>query len=394
MAQDVRQQLRSHMPVTAKYAYFDHAAVGPLPTEAAQAIQDYAQTASQHGDVHWLDWSAGVQNLRQQAASLLNASPDEITLVNNTTGGLNLIAEALPWQPGDNVVVPANEFPSNYLPWKNLERLGVELRAIPVPPSGEISLKSVSDTMDSRTRLLAISWVGFSSGYRLDVGSMVELAHARDCLVMLDAIQGLGAFPIDVQETQIDFVCADGHKWMLGPEGAGLLYIRAAHLERLRPMGLGWGSLAAGAFEPGSAKLKTTAARYEGGSANMPGLLGFGGSLGLLCRLGCHLRESPIAQAILENVQQLEGKLLSAGFELSLPTRSDQRSGIVGITWGASAPVPESTLIAARQMGLEQGVVTSVRGGRLRASTHAYNDIQDIDRLVDVLKAARKKLSS
>ncbi len=375
------------MPVACDYAYFDHAAVAPLTAPAAAAISAYAQQASQKGDIPWPSWAGKVHELRQLAAALVGASPDEIALVNNTTHGIGLVAEGFPWKSGDNVVVPENEFPSNLLPWAALARRGVELRRVAVEADGRIDLKRLQQAIDGRTRILSTSWVGFASGYRIDVGEVAELVHAKGALFMLDAIQGLGAFPLDVATCQIDFLCADGHKWLLGPEGAGLFYIRQQHLDLMQPLGIGWNSLAAGFFEPNSTELKSTAARYEGGSTNMPGMLGFGASLKVLT----DLTGSQISAAILNNVQQLADLLRQADFKVEIPSDEQHRSGIVRIAWGDPI-VPESVLVAARKYCVDAGVVLSVRGGRLRASTHAYNNDDDRRRLVGALQRFRNSI--
>jgi cysteine desulfurase/selenocysteine lyase len=378
----VSEQLRAGMPVAHDYAYFDHAAVAPLPSRSAAAICQYAREAECQGDVGWLSWSAEIGRLRDKAAQLLAARSTEIALVGNTTLGINLVAEGVPWIAGDNVVVLNNEFPSNFLPWHNLQRLGVELRQVAAGSRGEVLLDDIAAAMDQRTRLLAISWVGFASGFRLDVGEVVQLAHARKCLVFLDAIQGLGAFPLSVAETDVDFVCADGHKWMLGPEGAGILFVKEQHLEWLTPMGLGWNSLAAGAFEPGATDIKKDAGRYEGGTICLASMLGLSASLDFLLEVGTHRDRSSVAGAVLSNVADLEQRLRTAGFLVALPENRRHRSGIVPISWPRATT---EALGAARKHLLKRKIVTSVRGGYLRASAHAYNNAEDNMRLVDGL---------
>ena len=377
---------RAEMPVTQQHAYFDHAAVAPLPTGAAERLRRFADQSSQSGDKHWLEWSLIVARLRCAAAQLLGASEQEVALVPNTTMGINLVAEGIPWKSGDNLVVPDNEFPSNLLPWKNLQRRGVEVRMLPVPENGSISLERLVDLIDSRTRLVALSWVGFISGFRLNLPEVAEAIHQRGALLFVDAIQGLGAFPINVHDAQIDFLAADGHKWMLGPEGAGLLYICEKHLDLLEPLLLGWNSLADGGFDPCSTIIKSSAARYEGGSYNMAGLLALEASLDLLLRLGTNLTNSPIASAILENVEAIADQLFAHGFDASTPTE-EHRSGILTATWpGASLP----NIIAARKHCIERNVILSVRAGRIRIATHAYNNAEDIDRLVKALVETRQ----
>ncbi len=374
------ESFRARMPVAKSMAYFDHAAVGPLPAETAQRLQDFAIDASLNGDKNWIQWAAEIGQLRQRAAQLLGASESEIALVSNTTHGIGIIAEGFPWRPGDNVVVPDNEFPSNLLPWRNLARRGVELRTVPIDSSGRIEIADILRRMDSQTRLVATSWIGFSSGNRIDVGNLVTEVHSRGALVFLDAIQGLGVFPLDVRSTGVDFLAADGHKWMLGPEGAGLLYIKESHLDRLETILPGWNSLAVGGFDPNALKLKDSAARYEGGSYNMAGLLALNASLAMLGEFGT----TQISQAILANVDEIADQLQRAGFDVFFPHDPSNRSGILTLDW------PNSDPVQARKYCISRNVILSVRTGRLRVSTHAYNNADDCLRLVDTLTQFRK----
>ncbi len=379
----VKDAFRGEMPVAPVHAYFDHAAVAPLPSAAAERLCFFAEQASQSGDKHWMDWSMKVARLRTSAAELLRASEQEVALVPNTTLGINLVAEGFPWKSGDNLVLPDNEFPSNSLPWRNLQRRGVEVRTLAVADSGEIRVEQLAELMDARTRLVAVSWVGFASGYRIDLPRLAEAVHRRGALLFVDAIQGLGAFPVDVGEAGIDFLAADGHKWMLGPEGAGLLYIREPHLDLLEPNLLGWNSLADGGFDPKSTVIKSNAARYEGGSYNMAGLLALEASLAMLLRFGANQTDSPIASAILENVESISQQLKRRGFEVLIPDEP-HRSGILGVRW------PGGDFVATRKHCIAQNVILSVRAGRIRISTHGYNNAEDIDRLVTALTEARE----
>ena len=192
----------------------------------------------------------------------------------NTTEGINLVAEGFPWRDGDNMVTLADEFPSNQYPWMNLSSRGVECRRVPTI-DGRVDLAAIERACDARTRIVAISWVNFAHGWRNDLDALAELAHRRGAHLFVDAIQALGVFPLDVRRTPIDFLAADGHKWLLGPEGAGLFDVRREHLEKLRPLGLGWNSVSQGRdYNRIELTVKDTAARYEGGSYNMAGLLG------------------------------------------------------------------------------------------------------------------------
>ncbi len=389
----VRQRLREEMPISSKFAYFDHAAVSPIPARTAEAISQFASQATHQGDTRWLEWSASAQKARSTGAAILGATESEMALVANTTTGIGVVAEGFPWKPGDNVVVPDTEFPSNLLPWRNLVRRGVEVRLVPMPASGEVTAELLRGYLDSRTRIVSVSWVGFLSGFRCDLAEISQMVHANGSHLFVDAIQGLGAFPINVYELDIDFLSADGHKWMLGPEGAGLLYVREKNLDLLAPIGLGWNSLASAGFDPKSVQLKTTAAKFEGGSSNLMGMIALGTSLSILHELGTHQSSSGFHNAILENVEQLNELLLRSDFQTTLPAQQKNRSGILGIRWPKADAEGEAAYVRARKHLLQQNVVLSVRGNRLRAATHAYNTLEDHSRLVDALVDFRKQSS-
>jgi selenocysteine lyase/cysteine desulfurase len=369
---DFRQQ----MPVAIRLAYMDHAAVAPLPLSTSSAIAKWLDESTQEGNVNWPKWSAAVEQTRVTAASLIGASPEEIALVHSTSEGINLVAEGFPWREGDNIVTLANEFPSNLYPWMNQAWRGVETRRVAVD-DGRVRIRQLLDATDARTRIISVSWVGFLSGWRLDVAELTAAAHARGILVFLDAIQGLGAFPLEVQRAGVDFLAADGHKWMLGPEGAGIFYLRQEHLELLRPTGVGWHSVTDAAnYTRIHLDFKPTAARFEGGTQNMVGQIGLGASLQLLSKL----QPARICERIIEITDYACERLRSVGAVVKSPRDGDHRSGIV------SFEIPGQDSLALKRKCLSAGVVLSCRGGLLRISPHAYVNEQDIERLVEVVK--------
>ena len=312
---------------------------------------------------------------------MIGAQSNEIALVPNTTMGITLVAEGLDWRAGDNVVILADEFPSNAYPWLNLERRAVETRRL-ATDGGRLDLNKLAESCDARTRIVSISWVGYSTGYRQNLGPIAELVHQRGALLMVDAIQGLGAFPLDVRKEQIDFLAADGHKWMLGPEGAGVAYIAREHLDQLRPIGVGWNSVVhAHDFSRIELRFKPSAARFEGGSQNTAGLMALGASLKLLTSLGIE----NVATAILAVTDQACMRLRDLGARIlshrdSQPGGHDPRSGIVIFELDGHDPR------AVRQHCLDHHVAVACRGGRLRISPHAYNNEEDLDRLIEALQ--------
>ena len=366
------------MPVAERWAYFDHAAVCPLPAPVRDAIRAWADDMAANGDTGWLAWSRRAEEVRGLVAALVNASPDEIALVRNTTEGITLVAEGFPWRKGDNVVVPAAEFPSNLYPWLNLESRGVEVRRV-AAPGGRLELADVEAACDARTRMVSASWVDYATGWRNDLAALAEIAHRRGGYLFVDAIQGLGVFPLDATAAGIDFFAADGHKWLLGPEGAGAFFVRRPLLEMLRPLGVGWNSVVhAGRYDDPSFNLKPTAARYEGGTLPLGGFIGLRASLQLLKGLGT----AEIENRVLAITDLACEELRSAGASVVSDRAQGRASGIVAFEWPGKDPAE------VRKHCLRQGVALSCRGGRLRISPHAYNNAEDVARLLAALRSA------
>ncbi len=213
----VAAMFRDQMPVTRRWAYFDHAAVAPLPEPARATLERWGRDLAENGDVYWEQWRQAAEQARNAAAQMLGAAAEEVALVPSTSAGISLVAEGFPWQAGDNVVTPACEFPANVYPWQNLASRGVETRLVPCP-DGRVHAADLAAACDHRTRLVAVSWVQYASGWRSDLAALAEMAHARGALLLVDAIQGLGVFlsgcrgPVDRLSR-----ASDGHKWLLGP---------------------------------------------------------------------------------------------------------------------------------------------------------------------------------
>jgi selenocysteine lyase/cysteine desulfurase len=259
----------------------------------------------------------------------------------------------------------------------NLAERGVETRRVPTK-DGIVDLNEVAAACDERTRILAVSWVGYASGWRNDLDRLAELAHFRGALFLVDAIQALGVVPLDVSRTPIDFLAADGHKWLLGPEGVGVFFIRREHLGRLRPLGVGWHSVVHDHdFARIELLLKPTAARYEGGSQNMVGAIGLKASLELLSQFGA----AALCQRIFEVTDLACERLQRLGARILSDRSPEHKSGIVIFD------LPGQDAAQVRRRCHQRGVVLSCRGGGLRISPHAYNDASDIDRLVEALTA-------
>lgn len=385
---DVTARFRAEMPIASRVAYFDHAAVAPLPQRAQKAILHWLDQATNEGDVVWPQWARRLEEVRSRAAAMIGAQTAEIALIPNTTTGISLVAEGFPWQDGDNVVTLDNEFPSNQYPWMNLASRGVETRRVSVE-NGRVDLNRVAEACDERTRIVSLSWVGFASGWRINVREAADMCHSRGALFFLDAIQGLGVFPLDVQAEGVDFLAADGHKWLLGPEGAGLLFVRQEHLPRLRPLLVGWNSVAQGSdYTRIELNLRDGAARYEGGSQNMVGFAGLGASLDLLADLGVGPTASPVAERVLATTDYACDRLQELGAVLLAPRESKHRSGIV------TFQLPGHDANDVRRHLESKQIITRCRGGGVRISPHGYATRDEVDHLIAELRHLKSRASA
>ena len=368
---------RAEFPVAERWAYFDHAAVSPLPRRSRDRLLTWADEQVAQGVVGWPKWEGKVEEIRRVAAGLIGAEPDEVAFVASTTHGIGLVAEGFPWKVGDSVVTAAEEYPSNLYPWMNLAGRGVSLRTVPTR-AGRIWVDDVAAAMDATTRLLTISHVEFASGFRNDLDALGALCRERNVALLVDAIQGLGPHVIDVGKTPIDFLCADGHKWLLGPEGAGLLFVRREWIDRLRPLGVGWHSVVTSYNTPTVAlHLKPSAQRWEGGSFNMPGIHALGASLELLAEIG----PAVVSERILESAEAVRELARSAGWQVVGSSRPEDLSAIVAIEREGADPA------AFVRRARERGIVVANRRGKVRVSPHIYNDDDDLGRLAAALES-------
>jgi len=367
---------RSQFPVTASWAFFDHAAVAPLPTPAVMALHDYATSLAANGITAFRQWAARLARVRELAAKLINSpTPEDVYFVPNTTHGISVVAEGFPWQPGDNVVLAAEEYPANQYPWMNLAPRGVEVRAVPSRGS-RVIIDDLRAAMDLRTRVLTVSAVEFASGFRHDLDALGELCRERGVFFFVDAIQALGVFPFDVQKTPIDALAADGHKWLLGPEGAGIGYIRREWVERLHAFGVGAFSVVnPWAFSTIDFRLKPHAGRWEGGAYNMPGLTAMGASIELL--LNAEIEN--VRQRVLELTDYLCAAAVTRGWQVFSSRVESEKSGIVSLIHPTLPP--EDVVKRCRAAG----VVVNARAGRVRVSPHAYNTEAEIDQFLQVV---------
>jgi selenocysteine lyase/cysteine desulfurase len=366
--------LRNEFPVTRQWAFLDHAAVAPLSGPAHRALLDWAAYMTDNGGVRMQRWVDRVEEVRRLAARLLNADPLDVAFIKNTSEGVGIVAEGFPWRHGDNLVISAEEYPANIYPWMNLAGRGVEVRMVP-SRGNRIALDDVRAAMDAHTRLVSLSYVQFSSGFRNDLAAVGGLCRERGAHFFVDAIQGLGVLPLDVRAMPVDFLAADGHKWLLGPEGAGIFWLRRDLVDLLHPVGVGWNSVVnATDFSRIDFRLKPHAGRWESGSLNVGGITALGGSLELLLGIGI----PAVAGRILELTEHLCERAKRAGVQVFSSRTPEDRSAIVSLL------IPGAEPRAIVQRCRAGGVVVNQRAGRLRVSPHCYNTPDELDRFVDM----------
>ena len=375
----LRALRETEFPVAAECAYLNHAGMGPLPRRSAQRMAALAELVSRTGDRRWLDRQVEVERVRGLAAALLGArEPREVAFVENTSTALSLVAGGLDWRPGDNVVGAALEFPSNVYPWMQLADFGVEYRQVP-ERDGRIDPEELIAHMDGRTRLLALSWVQYASGFRSDLARLGAACRERGVLFVVDVIQGLGALALDVEREMVDVAAGSGHKWLLGAEGLGLLYVSDRVVDRLRPARSGWRSTR-DIFQWADYDLTWApgAKRFESGTLNVYGIVALGGSLEVLREAGAGNAANVEARVLALTDRAARG-LAERGFAVVSSRAPGETSGIVTATHPHLAP---GELV--KRLG-EQDVVVAARAGRFRISPHFYNTEEEIDRCLEGL---------
>jgi selenocysteine lyase/cysteine desulfurase len=364
-------EIREDFPVTKQIVYLNHAAVSPLCRPAAVALEWFAQDALNYGSLHYERWLAACDGLRRATATMINATPEEIAIVKNTSEGIATVAMGLDWRRGDRVVLFKDEFPANQYPWQRLERKGVN-----------ITWLNFTDPLDRiaeatrGARLLAISFVQFLSGYRADLKGIGQICRDAGCIFFVDAIQGMGVFPLDVHSYGIHALAADGHKWLLGPEGCGVLYIHKDLQPMVEPMEFGWMNVAsAGDYSLRSMDLRGDATRYECGTLNTPGCFALGASMEYILRLGVE-NIGPVVQALADRVAEgVEKK----GYTILGTRTPDTGAGIVSFRKDGV----DSTVVAAALRA--NGVIGVARAGWVRLSPHFYILPEEIDRAIGLL---------
>lgn len=373
---DIDRLLTHEFPLAPPLIYLNHAAVAPWARRTTEAVRQFAEENLREGAAHYRRWVQTEKTTRVQCARLINApSPDDIAFLKNTSEALSVVAHGFPWACGDNVVIPAEEFPSNRIVWESLAPQGVTVRGVPLT-GARLPEDALIAATDAHTRLLSVSSVQYASGLRLDLARLGEQCASRRIAFCVDAIQGLGAMTHDVQAAHIDFLMADAHKWLLGPEGIALFYCAAEWRERLRLHQYGWHMVeAAGDYDRRDWAPARSGRRFECGSPNMLGIHALSASLSLLLEIGI----PEIERRVTARARRLF-ECIRARDDLELITSTEDRryAGIV--------------TFRHRRMSNEQlfqnlrahHVVCALRGGGIRFSPHCHTSLEQLNQAVEL----------
>jgi len=376
-------------PILKTWDFYNHAGVSPLPHRSAEAVMDFARHSQSQSYLN-ANWRPAMEETRAAAATLLHCDKSEVAFVQNTATGLSIVARGIDWHTGDVIVTTSVEYPTNMYPWMNVAaRHGVQLVAVSeeTDSAGRKAVpleRTLEAAAKPRVRAVAISHVEFGSGQRHDLAAIGSFCRERGILFIVDAIQSLGAVPVDVEAMKIDYLAAGGQKWLLSPEGTGLFYCRKELVERTPPLALGaWSVINSMDFDHYDLTLRRDAGRFESGGANIAGLLGMKASLGLFNSLG--------VEAVSRRIKALGDRLADGvsarGYTVASPRDGEQWSGIVSF---ASSTHPAGGNASAHDkiaetLRKEHRIEMAVRHGRVRVSPHFYNTDAQIDRLVELL---------
>ncbi|MBE9516344.1 MAG: aminotransferase class V-fold PLP-dependent enzyme [Proteobacteria bacterium] len=372
--------LHEEFPVNDNCIYLNHAAVAPWPHRATVAAQDFAAESMNLGASRYPEWMKLEQLLRDQFQTLINAASNEdIALLKNTSEALSVVAHGFPWNKGDNVVISDEEFPSNRIVWESLKDKGVTVKQANLY-SARSPEDALIDACDSSTRLLAISSVEYSSGTRIDLQRLGKYCHDNGIAFCVDAIQGLGVFAHDVQAMHIDFLMADGHKWLCGPEALAVFYTSPQWRERLQLHQFGWHMTEVVDFSRQDWEPAHSARRFECGSPNMIGIYALSASLSLLLEIGIDTIETHVLERSQHMIKALDSM---EDIEIITPTDNGRYAGIISFR---HKKISNEDLFSHLH---DNQVVCAMRGAGVRFSPHFHTPMAVIDKALQLVADAR-----
>ena len=354
--------------------YVNHAAVGVLPLATRDALHAMIDDHAARGVLGTAPVEMSMPDYRRRIAALIGGRGEEVAVLRNTGDGATVIAQGLDLGAGDEVITGANEFGANAYPWLALRERGVTVTLIGAPRE-RMTPDVLRRTITPRTRVVAVSWVTFDDGYRHDLAALAEVAHAHGALFVVDAIQGLGAFPLDVNATGVDAVYAGGAKWLMALQGVSFLWLRASLLDRVALRMPGWRSVAdMWDFLDYAQGPAPDASRYEGGTPNFLGALSLATSIDVLTNAGIER----IAAHVLALTDRLVDGVLSRGYTIvGDRSRDEVKSGIVQFRRDGV-----DSIALGRRLQKDHGIVATYRASGLRVAPHGHNTTDDIDAML------------
>jgi len=368
------ESVREQFPVTKNKVFLNHAAESPLPKPVADALHKYVEEFSNFGESSIELEDRG----KSLFAKLINAKPEELAIVENTSMGLNIAANLLRYSPGSKIVTTDMEYPSVVYPWLR-KSLPVKVHYVK-NVNGKILLEDVEKAVDDNTVAVVISHVEYFNGFRNDLGAISEIAHEHGAYVIVDAIQSAGAVKIDVKKDDVDFLTCACYKWLLGPPGAGYLYVKRELVEKFEPPLVGWLSVKPEVFETidfwdiWSLKLSETASRFEVGTPSFISIAGIIQALKMFLDFGME----NVERRILKLTDYLIETVKDLGLKLQTPEEKQYRSGIVNFK------ISNPKELAEKLNG--KNIVVSARSHGIRVSPHFYNVEEEIDTLMEEVK--------
>jgi selenocysteine lyase/cysteine desulfurase len=372
-------ELRSLFPITKHAIYVNHAAVSPLPIGTVNAIESQLSDVRDNGSINFRSWIAVKERARSLLAELLGARPEQVAFMRNTSDGLSTVANGLEWRAGQNIVTFNREFPANIYPWLRLrDAFGVDIRMCE-ECDGRVDMEQLERLVDENTRVIAISHVQYASGFRADLERLGRLAREHDALLVVDVIQSLGVLPLNVESELVDVAAGASHKWLLGPEGVGYLYLSDRARERIQPTLVGWISVEDPEdYHNFEQEWKNGTLAWETGTGAAALIHGLNASLELLQTSG----PERIAAYLETLTDLLCEKLKSKNYRVVSARDVGQKSQIVCI----QHPAKLSAMHLYKQLK-SRSIITAPRSDRLRIAPHFYNSFDEMEELVRSLPA-------
>ena len=368
--------VREEFPIKRNRVYLNNASIGPLSNPVIAAVNTFMADVRDNGRNNYPQWCERADHvIKSHIAEMIGAKKSEIAFIKNTTEGILIVANGIDWQPGDNVIIADIEYPSNVYCWMNLKKRGVQIRWIR-GREGRFTADDIEALMDSHTRLVSLSAVQFSNGFRLDLEKVGELCRARQVLLNLDAIQLLGALHLDVSRYHIDFLSAGGHKWLMAPIGTGIFYCRQNSMAQLHPANVGYHSVDKSEDDINyDLTFKPHAGRFEEAIVNFPGIWGLDAAVDMITRLGTRR----IEEHILKLTRLAYEGLKPRDYQVVSSFEDTERSGIFCFRHPS---LPTQQIFERLQ---DANIHLAIRAGALRMSPSFYNDEDEVNAMLAAL---------